>query len=493
MSGAQSSIVLPAFSLSWLLGCLRQCRTDLMTFLGRGAGSGLGAIGYEVKVAGRTWLQSEEESPPRLFCGGAWQTATLGAHAEISAVDPKLGVYDALRIEWSVKQLAPGTTESACASKRMHTTFTYYSSHDALAFSQTFPDEIADATTPPQPLCPMCEFNSTSVPRSEFPSFSAAMGTTLHDEIGWWQWGGAMTNARQAGGVGLRGPGYLKAYPDNDGLVGGQEGGPLVLFDEGRALGDVLVFSPMGGWFASVLGMRPLLNHSASPRGNALIAGVQGDVARIPAGHNASFILCATRGKGINAGVQRWGAVLRTKFAVPKLASTVVERKLGYWTDVRGSPPYSATAWSDGLYGVVLPRFAAEWRVLLRPGAAHYGEGRDSLLGPFYAISADKLRATGSLGMEGLRCKRRDKATRWARVLERSRRAHLVDSGAFLLPERRICWAVESWCCGDARQTADAAASLLPVVGGEQDGGVLQGKIQRKLHVCHRRLAPCLR
>jgi len=101
----------------------------------------------------------------------------------------------------------------------------------------------------------------------------------------------------------------------------------------------VLVFSPMGGWFASVLGMRPLLNHSASRRGNALIAGVQGDVAHIPAGHNASFILCATRGTGINAGVQRWGAVLRSKFAVPKLVSTVVEKKLGYWTDVRSSPP----------------------------------------------------------------------------------------------------------------------------------------------------------
>lgn len=72
-----------------------------------------------------------------------------------------------------------------------------------------------------------------------------------------------MTNARQGGGVGLRNPGYLHQYPDNDGLVGGQEGGPLVLFEEGKATGSAMVFSPMGAWFASVLGMRPALHRSS--------------------------------------------------------------------------------------------------------------------------------------------------------------------------------------------------------------------------------------
>lgn len=182
-----------------------------------------------------------------------------------------------------------------------------------------------------------------------------------------------MTNARQAGGVGLRGPGNLKEYPDNNGLVGGQEGGPLVLFDEGRALSDVLVLSPMGSWFASVLGMRPLLHHSGAFSGNALVAGVQGDVTNVPAGHTASFLLCATLGKGINAGVQRWGSVLRSKYAVPKLGSTVVEQKLGYWTDVSDSPPRTAFVgtslcccaecalpWPDGLCDYAILRCRME-------------------------------------------------------------------------------------------------------------------------------------
>jgi hypothetical protein len=81
--------------------------------------------------------------------------------------------------------------------------------------------------------------------------------------------------------------------------------------------------------------MRPTLHRSSSLGGNALVAGVQGGVTTIPVDHNASFLLCATRGKGINAAVQRWGDVLRSKFAQPKLAPTVVETKLGYWTDVR--------------------------------------------------------------------------------------------------------------------------------------------------------------
>ena len=148
------------------------------------------AISYVITVAARDtpWLQSEQGSSPRLFCGGAWQTTTLGAHTELSSADPKLGTFDELRVAWAVGRLTPGTRNPACAGKRIETTFTYYSDHDALAFSQSFPDEIADTTTPPQPYCPKCQFNSTSVPRSEFPAFSAGTGTTLYGEIGWWQY-----------------------------------------------------------------------------------------------------------------------------------------------------------------------------------------------------------------------------------------------------------------------------------------------------------------
>ena len=219
-----------------------------------------GALQYSVALAAaaagatsKPWLESEG-FPPRLFCGGAWQTTTLKSHAEHNGTDPKLGAYDSLALDWAVTAVAPGTNDHSCLGRRMGTGFTHYSEPDALAFAQTFPDGVTDTMAAPQPHCPKCQFNSSSVPRTEFPAFKATRGTQLHDTLGWWQWGGAMTNARQAGGVGLRAPGVSEDYPDNDGLVGGQEGGPLVLFEEGNARGDALVLSPLGGWFATVLG-----------------------------------------------------------------------------------------------------------------------------------------------------------------------------------------------------------------------------------------------
>jgi len=286
-------------------------------------------VSYDVRLgaaASEPWLESEP-GLPRLYCGGAWQPAYVQSYTRVNGTDARLGAFDGLQLEAAVDNYPSGPKR--CDGSRMRITFTHYRRDDAIAFTQSFPDGVADTTGAPQPLCLSCEFNSSSVPRTEFPAFVTKPGTRLHDELGWWQWGGAMTNARQGGGVGLTGPGYLKQYPTNEGLVGGQEGGPLVLFEAGKAKGDALVFSPMGNWFATVIGMRPL----APAPGNALVGGVQGAVTTIPPGHSAGFLLCATRGQGINAAVARWGDVLRAKFAVPKVKPTVVGTTLGYWTD----------------------------------------------------------------------------------------------------------------------------------------------------------------
>lgn len=69
------------------------------------------------------------------------------------------------------------TTDHSCLGRRMDVSFTHYTAHDALAFSQSFPDGVADSMAAPQPLCLSCEFNSSSVPRTEFPAFKASHGT----------------------------------------------------------------------------------------------------------------------------------------------------------------------------------------------------------------------------------------------------------------------------------------------------------------------------
>ena len=111
----------------------------------------------------------------------------------------------------------------------------------------------------------------------------------------------------------------------------------------------------MGNWFATVIGMRPL----ARAPGNALVGGVQGAVSTIPAGHSAGFLLCATRGQGINAAVARWGDVLRAKYAAPKVKPTVVSTTLGYCKSSR-------YCWH---LGCILPRAPA---ISLRTGDACY-------------------------------------------------------------------------------------------------------------------------
>eukprot|EP01047_Picozoa_sp_COSAG01_P042620 COSAG01_NODE_3731_length_5755_cov_6.626414_7_plen_174_part_00 len=171
------------------------------------------------------------------------------------------------------------------------------------------------------------------MPLSEFPAFRSAPGTALHDSLGYWQWAGTFSNARSGGGVGLKQPALLKRPAAMAGVLGGrgfsggQEGGPLVLFEEGAPHRSALVLSVSSQWFSTVLGMRP--SHYGHP--NALVGGVQGHVQAIPAGHTASFVIVAGDA-GINAAMDRFGSVLQRKFRTAKLSDDVVTAKLGYWT-----------------------------------------------------------------------------------------------------------------------------------------------------------------
>ena len=130
----------------------------------------------------------------------------------------------------------------ACGGAELVTTFGHLAADDALTFRQTYPTGVADTAGAPQPACPACTLNSSSVPLSEFPAFRSAPGTALHDRLGWYQWGGTFGRSRAAGGVGLR---RARLAKEEQGLAGGQEAGPLLLFEDGRPQGAALVLSPM--------------------------------------------------------------------------------------------------------------------------------------------------------------------------------------------------------------------------------------------------------
>ena len=310
------------------------------------------SVQYAVSVGKQGWLVSS--ALPRLFCDGAWRTlALLEPPRANTSVDPRLGPTATLTKQWGVAKAAGGACGGPGAL--MTTTIAYYAADDTLEFTTSFPRGVGSTGGCPQPSCAGCKLddlfgNATKVPLSEFPSFKQGPGTALHDTLGWWQWGGGFSQYRTGGGVGLkrRESGQKRVAGEGKGLVGGQEGGPLVLFEAGKARGAALVLSPMSAWFSAMLGISgggSTSNSTSADALGSLVAGVQGGVTSIPKGHSVSFAIVATvagvsnsTSSGVNAAVECWGGVLRKKYGTDKsrYATDIVTNKLGYWTDNGG-------------------------------------------------------------------------------------------------------------------------------------------------------------
>ncbi|MCZ7582904.1 MAG: hypothetical protein M5R36_05950 [Deltaproteobacteria bacterium] len=106
-------------------------------------------------------------------------------------------------------------------------------------------------------------------------------------------------------------PPSLRAEPTN---------GPLVLYSDAM---DVIVFSPMNGFFASYIDYEP----------GRIQSGVAGEVDKIPAGWEHRFVV--VQGHGIADTLEFWGKVLRGDRGKEKVDryADVGASYLGYWTD----------------------------------------------------------------------------------------------------------------------------------------------------------------
>ncbi len=96
--------------------------------------------------------------------------------------------------------------------------------------------------------------------------------------------------------------------------------GPVILYSDEM---EVIVFSPLDHFFVSLIDFAD----------GELNYGVEGEVEAIPPDFSHSFIL--VRGRGINATLERWGALLRDRYGrerTDRYADTGLAT-LGYWTD----------------------------------------------------------------------------------------------------------------------------------------------------------------
>lgn len=221
---------------------------------------------YSISMNGVVWL---EGGTIALHTGaGNWATPLGGLVPSAAAlagtgVDEDLGPFSFLAIEWS-SPLAAFTAN-----------FTCYAS--GAAFSVTFPDGAAGVATQPLPAAGSPTLVASLRPSLHFPSFAADASTALRSSaLGYAEWSGCMTSAASRVGAGLAGYG------------GGQESGPLLLFnttfDAATAKPAALVLGPLAHFASTILALVP------DPRGPpASCAAASPDTDQTGAAHSRGY------------------------------------------------------------------------------------------------------------------------------------------------------------------------------------------------------------
>lgn len=357
-----------------------------------------GSLNYSVSMGDveNPWLLSSTRArTPRIFCDGAWHNFSTAA----------------THVVWNATEDAMWVAYDDGEGPRFNASFEYHSDAGGhFVLRQSFPDGCANSSGLHLPTMAGSSYNSSSLPLSEFPAFDYSHGSRLRGELGYVTWAGVFAYTRASQGIGL------------SGYIGGQEGGPIVLFQTGQRNRSALVISPYAEFMSSVLALRPATGGSAAANGsNAccdsssfetdidytghdfsgsmrrgvpsaaaccamcaqdsvcryfswigrngtdpdlanncymkwstagrrvarghvsggacpqrpmdLVAGVQGRVASLPAGHEASFIIAGSAGKGVRPAMEKWGRALRTRHNTSRSPLGTVERKISYWTD----------------------------------------------------------------------------------------------------------------------------------------------------------------
>ena len=259
--------------------------------------------GYAVLRGGGEWLTS---APTALHCGGQWYSTAAGPGQRLlkllgtrkASGHDALGNFSSFREAWD----AAGTP--------FGTTIRVYRDSPRVVFAQTFPQGAAGTAV-------ATSSGAGSEPLSAFPAFQVAGRLQT---LRYLTYQGTFAGVQR--GTGL------------EGFRGGTDGGvPLVLVDPAL---HTLVLSPLNHFKSGVQVRTP------SP-GNALACGLQGQIARVPAGFTQETILSA--GQGVTESLYDWGSALlayhgKTRGG-PAHDSTVTN--LGYWTD-NGAYYYYQTA-----------------------------------------------------------------------------------------------------------------------------------------------------
>lgn len=211
------STIIYGTETQWVRGRSAVVRVNLTTF------------NHSVIVDGKEWLVS---LPPQLHCNGEWSVlAPVGNHATIQTgqIHPTLGTFDAVSFRYDIIALSTLSTgtHSSYRGKTLQQVFTttikYFTTHDAFLFEQQFPTQGCTNTAVDQTRdggpAPF-EFNAATLPLSMFPRWSYTEDTLLRSvDMGYVTWTGRFMHDHSSHGTGL------------GGYHGGQEGGPLLLFN----------------------------------------------------------------------------------------------------------------------------------------------------------------------------------------------------------------------------------------------------------------------
>lgn len=198
------------------------------------------------------------------------------------------------------------------------------------------------------------EFNSSTLPLVQFPSFICMPYNRLGGTLGFLEWNGRFTNDNIAIGNGLRG------------FNGGQTGGPLIIYDSNStrwqpgtnnaalAKPVAVLLAPLTEVKSSILGIVEDIAHE----GNLwrLVGGPQGHITSLPIGYTYSFTILGSP-YGITNITYNYGSVMRTYYGTWKIGGYVQDIQssivdpltyiLSYWTD--NGAYYFGGYWSNYL------------------------------------------------------------------------------------------------------------------------------------------------
>jgi len=286
---------------------------------------------YNISQSGATENPLLAAGSLALHLSGTYMTPSSGlspGQPSQSAGTDGLGAWTALSVPWTAGAL-PLTTTWRCYAQ-------------AVVFELALPNGAANITTeagtgaaprsyaaertatglPPfQPGGgPPGEFNSSATPSLHFPSWRYT-GTALQSSTtGYLEWNGRFSNDGNNWGTAL------------NQFVGGQTGGPLVLFPTASGSAAVMpavVVGPLDHFKSTILGLIP--EYGSQP-GMRLAAGVQGYVVNIDPGYVQRVVVTQSDG-GIASAVQRFGGVLRREWNTSRLTTDPNVNQLSYWTD----------------------------------------------------------------------------------------------------------------------------------------------------------------